>query len=105
MDEPGLTTQRELAVWANSVAARTELPRLGRRLILESARGVVQLGFPAGEGASVGSWDGSVRATEATAFVPIGLSLWELSVEKAVGTKADGDNAKRLTTPDSSPTS
>src|SRR6266567_2420651 len=105
MDEPGLTTQRELAVWANSVAARTELPRLVRRLILESARGVVQLGFPAGEGASVGSWDGSVRATEATAFVPIGLSLWELSVEKAVGTKADGDYAKRLTTPDSSPTS
>jgi hypothetical protein len=104
MDKPGLATQRQLAEWANFVTARTELPRLIRRLILETAPGVIQLGFPAGEGASARSWDGSVRATESMAYVPRGLSLWELSVHKSVGTKADSDYAKRLTTPDGSPT-
>lgn len=65
---------------------------------------MVQLGFPAGEGVAVGGWDGTVRASEATAFIPRGLSLWELSVEKSVGKKADRDYEKRLSTPDGSPT-
>lgn len=60
--------------------------------------------MPAGEGVSTGGWDGSVRSTSATAYVPQGLSLWELSVEKGVGGKADEDYDKRLTTPDGSPT-
>ena len=76
-----------------------------RRLVLETGRGVVQLGFPAGEGVSTGSWDGTVRATEATAFIPSGLSLWELSVDKSPGVKADSDYGKRLATPDGAPTS
>lgn len=104
VERPGHADQNELSTWANSVAARTEFPRLVRRLILETGRGVVQIGVPAGEGTSVGGWDGTVRATEATAFVPAGLSVWELSVEKGVGTKADSDYAKRTTTPDGSPT-
>jgi hypothetical protein len=78
---------------------------LVRRLVLETGRSVVQLGFPAGEGVSTGSWDGTVRATEATAFIPNGLSLWELSVDKSPGVKADSDYGKRLTTPDGAPTS
>jgi len=104
MSELGLADQADLRVWADSVGARTEFPRLVRRLILETARGLVRLGLPAGEGVSSGSWDGTVRATEATAFVPASLSLWELSVEKGVGAKAEADYAKRLTTPDGSAT-
>jgi hypothetical protein len=105
MEHPGLVDQQELLRWADTVAARTEFPRLLRRLVLETGRGVAQIGVPAGEGTSVGGWDGTVRATEGTAHVPAGLSVWELSVEKSVGTKADKDYAKRLTTPDGSPTS
>ena len=104
MAEPGLADQQELLRWADTISARSDFPRLIRRLILETGRGVVQLGFPAGEGVAVGSWDGTVRSTEATAFIPLGLSLWELSVERSVGTKAEADYTKRTTTPDGSPT-
>jgi predicted HicB family RNase H-like nuclease len=104
VSKAGLVDQQVLLQWADMLGARSELPRLVRRLILETARGVVQLGFPAGEGIVAGSWDGSVRATEPTAFIPNGLSLWELSVEKAVGKKAESDYRKRLTTIDGSPT-
>ena len=103
MERPGLVDQQELLRWADSVAARSEFPRLLRRLILETARGVVRIGVPAGEGISAGGWDGTVRATEATPYVPAGLSVWELSVERSVGTKADSDYAKRSATPDGSP--
>lgn len=104
MPNPALANQQTLLRWADSVGARSEFPRLIRRLILETGRGVVQLGFPAGEGVATQSWDGTVRATEATPFIPKGLSLWELSVEKAVGKKADRDFEKRSDTPDGSPT-
>jgi hypothetical protein len=100
----GLVDQTELARWADSREAQGELPRLIRRLILETGRGVVQLGFPGGEGIATGGWDGTARATETTAFIPDGLSLWELSVDKNPGKKADKDFAKRLATPDGSPT-
>ena len=100
----GLVDQTELARWADSRGAPGDLPRLIRRLILETGRGVVQLGFPGGEGIATGGWDGTVRATEATAFIPAGLSLWELSVEKSVNAKADKDHDKRVATPDGSPT-
>ena len=60
----------------------------------------MELGFPAGEGVAVGGWDGTARTVEPTAHVPQGLSLWELSVERAVGAKADRDYAKRASTPD-----
>jgi hypothetical protein len=70
---------------------------------LETGQGVVALGFPAGEGVSAGSWDGTVRASQDTPYIPAGLSLWELSVEKSAGTKAESDYAKRATTPDGTP--
>lgn len=93
----------QLKQWADRISARSELPRLVRRLILETGRDIVQLGFPAGEGVSAGDWDGSVRANASTPFIPQGLSVWELSVNKSPGKKADEDYAKRTTTPDGTP--
>jgi hypothetical protein len=61
--------------------------------------------MPAGDGVAVGDWDGSVRAAEGNAWVPKGLSVWELSVDASPGVKADSDYSKRDDTPDSSPTS
>ncbi|WP_162529950.1 hypothetical protein [Nocardioides caldifontis] len=75
-----------------------------RRLILETSPGVVRLGMPADEGVSAGDWDGSVRTEAGTAFVPAGLSVWELSVDKSPGTKADSDYSKRDQTPDGTAT-
>lgn len=105
MPNPGLVDQKELLRWADNLGSKSGLPKLIRKLILETGKGIVELGFAAGEGVSVGGWDGTVRATEATAFVPAGLSLWELSTEKSVGTKADRDYEKRNSTPDGSSTS
>lgn len=103
MARPGFATREELSRWADSVAASTELPRLIRRLILESGKGLTELKFPAAEGARVGDWDGVVRSGEATAFIPDGLSGWELSVEKNVTRKASEDYDKRIASPDGTP--
>ncbi|WP_262849459.1 hypothetical protein [Mumia quercus] len=71
-----------------------------RRLVLETTPGLLELGMPAGEGVAAGDWDGSIRTTEATAWVPEGLSVWELSVNSSPNKKADEDYAKRADTPD-----
>ena len=102
MAKPGLADQQELLRWARTVSARSDFPRLIRRLILETGTGVAQLGFPAGEGVSAGSWDGTVLSARETPFIPLGLSLWELSVERNVGRKAEADYKKR--TPNSAAT-
>lgn len=105
MPKPGFADRQKLAQWADTVAARTELPRLVRRLIQETTPGLAQLGMPAGEGVSSGGWDGTVKATRATAWVPEGLSVWEVSADKSPKAKADADYSKRLSTPDGSATS
>jgi hypothetical protein len=100
----GLADRNDLLRWADSLAARGDFPRLIRRLILETGRGVIRLGFPAGEGIGLEGWDGAVWATETTAYIPAGLSLWEVSTQKGVKSKSEGDYAKRDSTPDGSPT-
>lgn len=105
MSRPGLAGRDDLLRWPSNVAAG-EFPRLIRRLVWETARDAVQLGFPAGSGTSAGSWDGSVRTVTGNTMVPAGLSVWELSVEKSgIKAKADRDFGKRTSTPDGSPTS
>lgn len=102
MSDLGMADQTHLATWADRTDSPTEFPRLIRRLILETAPGVVELGMPAGQGVSSGGWDGSVKATAANAWIPVGLSLWELSVNSNPGKKSDDDYSKRDTTPDGS---
>jgi hypothetical protein len=104
MSNPNLISRHDLLQWADTIRARSELPRLVRRLILESGRGVMHLGFPAGEGVAAGSWDGTLRTSEMAPYIPLGLSVWELSVEQSPGTKADKDYNKRATAPDDLPT-
>src|SRR5215813_13401967 len=99
MNAPNLVNRHDLLQWADTVAASSELPRLVRRLILETGRGVVQLSVPAGEGVRAGDWDGTLRSTEGAPYIPLGLSVWELSVEKSPGRKAETDISKRNKTP------
>lgn len=105
MNRPGYATREQLKAWADSVQSQSQLPRLIRRLLLETTPGIIQLGMPADEGVASGGWDGSVRAESVTAWVPEGLSVWELSVNKSPGVKADDDYSKRDSTPDGSPIS
>lgn len=105
MARPGFADRNKLRGWADARQSQSEFPRLVRRLILETTPGLVELGMPAGEGVAAGRWDGTVRATASSAWVPEGLSVWELSVDDHPGTKAEDDYKKRDSTPDGTPTS
>lgn len=105
MTRPGYVDRNKLQSWADTRPSQSEFPRLVRRLILETTSGLVELGMPAGDGVAAGDWDGSVRSTKATAWVPDGLSVWELSVNSSPNTKADDDYSKRTGTPDGTPPS
>lgn len=100
----GFIDRAGLLSWADSIGSRSDLPRLIRRLILETGRGISELSFAAGEGVGLGDWDGVTRADEPTTFIPGGISGWELSVEKNPGSKADKDYAKRTAAPNGLPT-
>lgn len=99
-------TREDLLRWADDEGSPARLPELVRRLVLETADGVELIDFPGGGAVTSGGFDGHVRASGATAFVPAGTSVWELSVRKTRPTeKADEDYEKRLQTPDGSPMS
>ena len=66
MARPGHADRDDLLRWAATVPARTEFPRLIRRLALET----VQLGFPARTGSSRGCAPASKRPPPATARHP-----------------------------------
>lgn len=104
MARPGYVDRNRLRSWADTRISQSEFPRLLRRLVLETTPGLVELGMPAGEGVAAGGWDGSVRTSIGTAWVPEGLSVWELSVNASPNTKADDDYLKRVGTPDGTPT-
>ena len=90
--------------WLQRADARYELPRLIRLLIHETTPGLLGLDMPAGTGVDAPGWDGIVRSSVGTAWVPEGLSLWELSATSAPRGKAREDYGKRGNTPDGSPT-
>lgn len=104
MTRIGFATQQELLRWADTVGSRSVLPRLIRRLILETGSDVADIDFPAAEGTAAGGWDGVAQTGGGSTFVPACLSLWELSVNSKANEKAEDDYSKRLTTPDGSPT-
>lgn len=98
--------REDLTRWADDEGSPARLPELVRRLLLETGNGVEVIDFPGGGAVTSGGFDGHVRASGATAFVPAGTSVWELSVRKTRPTeKADDDYEKRLQTPDGSPMS
>jgi hypothetical protein len=96
-------SRQDLVQWADS-GAGYDLPGLLRRLVIETTDGLELVHFPAGVGATSGDWDGVVRATVGNAFVPEGVSGWEISAEKNSNAKAEDDYAKRLSAPDGSAT-
>lgn len=90
-----LVDAKDIEDWAERLEARSELPRLTRGLLLATTPGIEVLHFPAGEGIQAGGWDGIARASNASAFVPDGTSVWETSTEGAVKGKAKRGYDKR----------
>lgn len=91
---PHLAGALEVEQWAQRVEARTDFPRLIRRLIRQTNDQVVTLEMRAAEGAGIGGFDGVVEASRATPFVPQGRSVWELGVGEP-GKKANTEYKNR----------
>lgn len=89
----------EIDRWAGYNEPRHQLPRLIRRLIHATAKSLERIEFAAGEGGQLHGWDGLVRAAERAAFVPNGLSAWEVSVAGDPAKKADRDFRERSKNP------
>lgn len=74
------------------------LPVLIRRLIAETAVGLLDLDMPGESGVAAGGFDGVAKTSGATTHVPSGISVWELSVGGNDG-KANDDYSKRIKGP------
>ena len=85
--------------WADRLDARYGLPELVCRLVQETSGGPVDARFDTDEGVDVGGFDGTVQDEAGSRWVPIGCSVWEVSTQRSVGTKADADYENRREAP------
>ena len=69
------------------------------RLVKETSGGPVDARFATDEGVDVGGFDGTVIAEAGSRWVSSGCSVWEVSTERSVGTKADDDYENRREAP------
>lgn len=92
---PHLADAVDLIQWSDRVTARTEFPGLLARLIAETNDQVTFLEMRDAEGAGVPGYDGTVHASRATPFVPVGKSVWEIGTGIDPQKKANADYAKR----------
>lgn len=91
----------DLDRWADTISARSDLPRLVRRLIRAENDQVQRADMRAGEGVGLSGYDGyvEVEAGRSTSFVPEGLSIWEMGVGVDPAKKAQDDWRSRKNDP------
>lgn len=99
MPHATLINTTDLNLWASRREAQSKLPQLLRRLIHATTPNIHKMSFPADESVQLGGWDGIVEVEVGNEFVPDGLSVWELGVNRDVKAKADDDYEKRTTAP------
>ena len=98
MPNSELIIATDLEQWADRLDAQSVLPRLVRRLILGNTA-VTEVSMRAGEGVRLPGWDGRVYARRSDAFVPEGVSRWEMGTGKDAGAKAESDYRARTANP------
>lgn len=94
-----LVDATDLVQWADRRDSQSILPQLIRSLILSSSDHIEKISFAAGEGVSLGGWDGITITEESSSFVPKGTTVWEMGVNRTVKGKADDDYEKRSKNP------
>ena len=82
--------------WADTIAAREELPALLRRLVCSTKDQLVRVDFPAFDNAQRPGWDGEVEASGPTPWIPTGQSGWEFGCSNRPAAKANADFTKRV---------
>lgn len=94
-----LVNATDLVEWANRRDAQGLLPKVIRSLVLATVGNIERIAFSSEEGVQLGGWDGIIEVPEGNAFVPRGLSAWELGTNRDVKRKADEDYEKRTEDP------
>lgn len=75
------------------------LPKIIRKLIRSTTKGISKIEFRSEEGIQVPGFDGIVEVTTGNEFVADGKSVWEISTQSSVTTKANLDYEKRKGNP------
>jgi transcriptional regulator with XRE-family HTH domain len=89
----------DLEDWAKRRGAQALLPKVVHRLVTATGRRGTTSSFRTDEGIQLHGWDGIVKADEVTAFVPKGLSGWEMGTGAAPKRKAEKDLVNRARDP------
>src|SRR5260221_1952095 len=90
------TKGSDLRIWADTLMARQKLPALVRRLVHATVEKPKLVQFPADEGIQRRGWDGRLETLTGNAWVPEGLSVWEMGANQDPRDKAEGDYTTRL---------
>lgn len=87
----------EIHQWADTISSQSKLPDLIRRLIITTIdyRAIDHIAFPCGDDISRPGYDGVLTTRESNPYIPVGNSVWEMSTQKVIDTKADSDYQKR----------
>jgi hypothetical protein len=101
MNQTPWTKAKDLRVWADTLQAREKLPALIRRLIHATVENPTLSQFPADEGVQRRGWDGILTVSTGNAWVPAGISVWEMGTDQTPATKAENEYTKRTADPGS----
>lgn len=94
-----LVDATDLVFWTNRREAQDSLPRVIRQLVHATALRATRVEFRAGEGIQLAGWDGIVQTPENNAFVPEGVSGWEIGTRSDPKDQATENYEKRTTVP------
>lgn len=94
-----LANATDLDTWSNRLDARGILPKLLLRLTYATADGIERIEFPSEEATQLGGWDGILKVTASSEFIPDGQSGWEIGTNRDIKGKADSDYEKRKADP------
>lgn len=79
---PTLANAADLVQWTNRLDAPGLLPKLIRRLILATSSEITRIDLRSEEGIRYAGFDGIADVGKGNAFVPTGLSIWEMGVNQ-----------------------
>ena len=87
----------DISDWfSKTIAARTQLSVLLRTLVNSTGDNLEKVDFPGNDDAERPGWDGFIKASSGTPWIPEGVSGWEFGVNVDIKGKADGDFSKSV---------
>lgn len=81
---------------SHNIPARSRLAVFLRTLVHSTGSGLTKVDFPGNDDAERPGWDGEVKASIGTPWIPIGKSGWEFGTNQDPKSKADGDFQKSV---------